>query len=91
MWTFFPLVKQHNIKTTLIFWSTQSRKKEKDKCLASTEHCILFSLQLCSIVGVIDIHRQEKQNNITSIPKLSFLHKTKAMTQEALTSYSTLL
>jgi hypothetical protein len=66
---FFPLVKQQQItKTTSILWNTQS-KKEEDKYLASTEHCILFSLQVCSIVGIINIHRQEKQNNITSIPK----------------------
>jgi hypothetical protein len=40
-------------------------------------NAILF--QFCSIVNIIRIHTQEKQNNTIQIPKLSLLHKTKAI------------
>jgi hypothetical protein len=48
-------------------------------------------LPLSSIIGTICNHPQEKQNNTILIPKLSFLHKTKAIIVEALANYGALL
>jgi len=59
-------------------------KKHKAKKMVLRFYKVLLpdfiGLPLCSSIGTIHNHPQEKQNNTVLIPKWSFLHKTKATT-----------